>query len=49
MNCIKCRGTIGAETIDAGSYDCCILSCLACGTIVDKTWMKKSKEEVNAN
>ena len=49
MNCIKCGGTIIAETIDAGSYDCCILRCLDCGTIVDKTWMKKSKEEVNAN
>tara|TARA_R100001443_G_scaffold49760_1_gene62050 strand:- start:548 stop:697 length:150 start_codon:yes stop_codon:yes gene_type:complete len=49
MNCIKCGGAIGAETIDAGSYDCCILSCLACGTIVDKTWNKKSREERNAN
>ena len=49
MICIKCGGTIIAETIDAGSYDCCILRCLDCGTIVDKTWMKKSKEEVNAN
>ena len=49
MICIKCGGTIIAETIDAGSYDCCILRCLDCGTIVDKTWMKKYKEEVNAN
>ena len=37
MKCIKCGGTIIAETIDAGSYDCCILRCLDCGTIVDKT------------
>tara|TARA_R100001082_G_scaffold34262_1_gene17795 strand:+ start:4022 stop:4171 length:150 start_codon:yes stop_codon:yes gene_type:complete len=49
MNCIKCGGTIVAETIDAGIYDCCILSCSDCKTIVDKTWNKKSREERNAN
>ena len=49
MICIKCGGTIVAETIDAGSYDCCILSCSDCKTIVDKTWNKKSREERNAN
>ena len=49
MKCIKCSGEITAETIDAGSYDCCILSCFDCGTIVDKTWNKKSKGEKYGN
>ena len=49
MNCIKCGGSIMAETIDAGSYDCGVLSCSACGTIVDKTWNKKTKEERDGN
>ena len=49
MNCIKCGGSIIAETIDAGSYDCCVLSCSACGTIVDKTWNKKSKGDKYGN
>ena len=49
MNCIKCGGTIVAETIDAGIYDCCILSCSDCKTIVDKTLNKNSREERNAN
>jgi hypothetical protein len=49
MNCNRCTGEIVAETIDAGSYDCCVLSCSECGTIVDKTWNKKTKGDRNAN
>ena len=49
MNCKKCGGGLIAETMDAGSYDCCILSCSECGTIVDKTWNKKSKGDKYGN
>jgi|TARA_R110002020_G_scaffold128543_3_gene288106 hypothetical protein len=45
MNCKKCGGGLIAETMDAGSYDCCILSCRECGVLIDKTWNKKSKQE----
>ena len=46
MNCKKCGSSITAETIDAGSYDCCILTCSGCGTLIDKSWKKKSNQEV---
>ena len=44
MNCKKCGGDLIAETLDAGLYDCCVLSCKDCDTIIDKTWNKKARE-----
>ena len=45
MNCKKCGGKLVADIIDAGRYDCCVLSCGDCDTIIDKTWNKKAKED----
>ena len=49
MNCMKCGSDLVAEVISADSYDCCIIQCSGCHTIVDKTLKKKSQEVVDGN
>tara|TARA_Y100001937_G_scaffold77139_1_gene104653 strand:+ start:391 stop:540 length:150 start_codon:yes stop_codon:yes gene_type:complete len=49
MNCMKCGSDLIAEVISADIYDCCIIQCSGCHTIVDKTWKKKSQEVVDGN
>ena len=46
MNCMKCGAELEAELISTDNYDCCIIHCPSCHTIVDKTWKKKSAMEV---
>jgi len=48
MNCMKCGAKLIAEVIESKSYDCCVIQCSGCHTIVDKTWKKKSQEEKDA-
>jgi hypothetical protein len=49
MNCMKCGSDLIAEVIEHDRYDCCVIQCSGCHTIVDKTWKKKSQEEVDGN
>jgi len=46
MNCRKCGSELKAEVIEHERYDCCVIQCSGCHTIVDKTWKKKPKVEV---
>ena len=46
---MKCGSDLVAEVISADIYDCCIIQCSGCHTIVDKTWKKKSQEGLDGN
>ena len=49
MNCMKCGAELKAEVIESERYDCCVIQCSGCHTIVDKTWKKKALEEKDGN
>ncbi len=46
-SCTKCGGALVLDTIRSSddAYDCLILNCNGCGIIVDKQFMKRSKNE----
>jgi RNase P subunit RPR2 len=46
-SCTKCGGALVLDTIRSSddAYDCLILNCSGCGIIVDKQFMKRSKDE----
>jgi len=46
-SCTKCGGSLVLDTIRSSddAYDCLILNCNSCGIIVDKQFMKRSKDE----
>ena len=46
-SCTKCGGSLVLDTIRSSddAYDCLILNCNNCGVIVDKQFMKRSKDE----
>ena len=46
-SCTKCGGPLVLDVIRSSddAYDCLILNCSGCGIIVDKQFMKRSKNE----
>ena len=50
-NCTKCGGTLILNAIKSNDdrYDCLLLTCNSCGIIVDKQFMKRSKDDSNKN
>ena len=50
-NCTKCGGTLILNAIQSNDdrYDCLVLTCNSCGIIVDKHFMKRSKDETGEN
>ena len=50
-NCTKCGGTLILNAIKSNDdrYDCLLLTCNNCSIIVDKQFMKRSKDDSNKN
>lgn len=46
IKCTRCGGGISATEFDTANFVCLMLSCKECNTIVDKTWKKKSQQEL---
>ena len=50
-SCTKCGGAFKLDVITSSdnAYDCLMLNCSKCGIIVDKQFMKRSKDEIREN
>jgi len=48
-NCTKCGGYLILNSLKSNDdrYDCLLLTCNSCGIIVDKQFMKRSKDDSN--